>query len=158
MRAATGLSAKHTRLFWMGDQNTRYDPYDGLQSAMVDLINSGMSGFGIGHSDIGGYTIVDEPLIEKVLRGKELLWRWIEMNTFSDMIMRSHPSSSPEKAYQIWDDDETILHMKKFTEIHMSLGDYKMYLMNDHFENGSPITRAMMLNFPNNTAIRNVID
>lgn len=66
---------------------------------MLDLVNSGLSGFGIGHSDIGGYTVVDEPLVEKVVRSKELLWRWIEMNTFSDMIMRSHPSSSPDKSF-----------------------------------------------------------
>jgi len=99
MRSATATSPKNTRLYWMGDQNTTYDAYDGMQSAMVDLINSGLSGFGIGHSDIGGYTIVDEPLIEKVTRSRELLWRWIEMCTFSDMIMRSHPSSAPDTNY-----------------------------------------------------------
>ena len=156
MRAATARSPKNTRLFWMGDQNTSYDAYDGMQSAMVDLLNSGLSGFGIGHSDIGGYTVVDEPLVQKVTRSKELLWRWIEMSTFSDMVMRSHPSSSPDKSFQIWDDDETILHMKKFTEIHMALADFKMFLMDQHFSLGSPITRPLMLNFPENQAVRSV--
>jgi len=35
---------------------TTLDKYDGLQSALIGLLNGGMSGFGIGHSDIGGYT------------------------------------------------------------------------------------------------------
>jgi len=158
VRSATGLSPKNTRLYWMGDQCTTYDRFDGMQSAMVDLINSGLSGFGIGHSDIGGYTIVDEPLVEKITRDKELLWRWIEMSCFSDMIMRSHPSSAPDTNYQIWDDDQTILQMKKFTEVHVSLADFKMYLMNEHNQKGSPITRALMMNFPENLAVRSVID
>jgi len=43
----------------MGDQLVSYDKYDGMQSAMIGLLNSGLSGFGLGHSDIGGYTVVD---------------------------------------------------------------------------------------------------
>ena len=78
------------------------------------------------------------------------------MSTFSDMIMRSHPSSSPDKSFQIWDDDETILHMKKFTEIHIALADYKMFLMDQHFSLGSPVTRPLMLNFPENSTVRSV--
>jgi alpha-glucosidase (family GH31 glycosyl hydrolase) len=55
--------------------------------------------------------------------------RWIEMSCFSDVIMRSHPSNLPDDDYQIWDSEETVLFMKKFTEIHIGLKDYKMSLM-----------------------------
>ena len=96
MRSATGLSPKDTRLFWMGDQLVSYDKYDGLHSALIGLLNSGLSGFTIGHSDIGGYTSVNPPTIPVYQRDEQLLKRWIEMNTFSDPIMRSHPSSSPD--------------------------------------------------------------
>lgn len=41
---------------WMGDQLTTYDKFDGMQSAMVGLMNGNISGFTMGHSDIGGYT------------------------------------------------------------------------------------------------------
>lgn len=61
MRAGTGLSPKDTGVFWMGDQLVSYDRFDGLQSAMIGLLNSGMSGFSLGHSDIGGYTAIDSP-------------------------------------------------------------------------------------------------
>lgn len=43
---------------WMGDQLTTYDKYDGMQSAMIGLMNANVSGFTMGHSDIGGYTSV----------------------------------------------------------------------------------------------------
>ena len=58
MRAGSGTSAKNTRLYWMGDQLTTLDHYDGLQSAMIGLMNAGVSGATIGHSDIGGYTSI----------------------------------------------------------------------------------------------------
>jgi len=97
MRAGTGTSPKNTRLFWMGDQLVTYDHYDGLHSALIGLMNGGVSGFTMGHSDIGGYTSVKIPKPSPIeyIRNRELLYRWIEMNTFSDVIMRSHPSNIP---------------------------------------------------------------
>lgn len=35
MRSSTATSGKHTGIFWMGDQNTSYDKYDGMQSALI---------------------------------------------------------------------------------------------------------------------------
>ena len=55
-RSGTGTSPKDTRLFWMGDQLVTFDHWDGLHSAMIGLINGGLSGFTLGHSDVGGYT------------------------------------------------------------------------------------------------------
>lgn len=45
----------------MGDQLVTFDHYDGLHSAMIGLMNGGVSGFTMGHSDIGGYTSVELP-------------------------------------------------------------------------------------------------
>ena len=99
MRAGTGVSPKNTRLYWMGDQLTTMDRFDGLQSAMIGLMNGGVSGATIGHSDIGGYTSIIEKkfgfTLLKYTRDQETLFRWIEMNTFSDPIQRSHPSNLP---------------------------------------------------------------
>lgn len=121
-------------------------------------MNSGISGMSLGHSDIGGYTVVDEPLIETFTRSKELLQRWIEMNTFSDPILRSHPSSNPDLCSQIYNDDENILFMKKFTEIHISLAEYKMSLMEEAYRYGRPFTRHPMLHYPKSQLLRPLID
>jgi len=84
----------------MGDQLTTLDKLDGLQSALIGQMNGGVSGMTIGHSDIGGYTSVIEKkfgvTFMEYTRSQETLQRWIEMNTFSDPIMRTHPSNIPE--------------------------------------------------------------
>jgi len=158
MRAGTGKSPKNTRLYWMGDQLTTLDHYDGLQSAMIGLLNGGVSGATIGHSDIGGYTsIIEEDFgitFLKYVRSKETLQRWIEMNTFSDPIQRSHPSNIPEAQHQIYDDDDTVLFFKKFVEIHVKLADYKLNLMKEAEEKGSPFTRSLMMHFPDDPHAR----
>jgi alpha-glucosidase len=61
---------------------------------MIGQLNGGISGFSLGHSDIGGYTSLKTPW-ESYYRDKETLLRWIEINTFSDIIMRTHPSNNP---------------------------------------------------------------
>lgn len=105
MRSGSTLSPSQTGLMWMGDQNPTYDKYDGLQSAMVGQLNGGLSGFTIGHSDIGGYTTLNGPAnIIQIHRTQDVLKRWIEMNTFSDMVMRTHVGINPAEMYQIWDD------------------------------------------------------
>ena len=58
------------------------------------MLNGGLSGFTLCHSDIGGYTSIDEYGVS-IERDREILYRWIEMNTFSDVVMRTHPSNRP---------------------------------------------------------------
>lgn len=150
MRAGSTSSPKHTRLYWMGDQITTYDGHDGMKSALVALLNGGMSGYTLGHSDIGGYTAVDPPKVASFIainRSKELLLRWIEMSTFSDMVMRTHIGTLPDKMHQIWSDEETTDFFAKFVKIHVSLKDYKMKLMKEAEDTGVPPVRAMMLEF-----------
>jgi alpha-glucosidase (family GH31 glycosyl hydrolase) len=42
------------------------------------LLTSGISGYSLEHSDIGGYTAIDNPVL-RYHRSKELLLRWIEL-------------------------------------------------------------------------------
>ena len=64
---------------------------------MIGQINGGVSGITLGHSDIGGYTSAFAKPLYEYYRDQDLLFRWIEMSTFSDVIMRSHPSNIPLK-------------------------------------------------------------
>jgi len=60
------------------------------------MLNGGMVGYSLCHSDIGGYSTV--PLPENLLwfvRDAETLVRWMEMSAFSDALFRTHPSSFP---------------------------------------------------------------
>lgn len=104
------------------------DRYDGLHSALIGILNGGVSGFGLGHSDIGGYTTVNDEFF-KITRDEETLLRWIEMNTFSDAIFRTHPSSQPAVNVQVWDNTKIAQFFGKFAALFASLGEYRMLMM-----------------------------
>jgi len=160
MRSGSTLSPQDTGLFWMGDQMPTFDQYDGLHSAMMGLLNGGLSGLTLGHSDIGGYTTVYylHGGFEYV-RSKELLERWIEMNTFSDMMMRTHPGLTPAQMYQVWDDPETTDFFAKFVTIHSKvLKEYKLNLMRLAHTEGQAPTRALLVEFPDDAEARKIQD
>ena len=124
MRAGTTRSPSMTSVFWMGDQLPTFDRQDGLHSALIGQLNGGLSGFTLTHSDIGGYTNIKDINGTSYMRTEGLLQRWVEMSAFSDIVMRSHPSNLPESE-QLWSKTETLLHLKKFVDIHVELADYK---------------------------------
>jgi len=58
----------------------------------IGMLSSGLSGWSLGHSDLGGYTAMINVTIEGQVytykRDKELLLRWMEMSAFSDAVFR----------------------------------------------------------------------
>lgn len=64
---------------------------DGIKSSVIGLLSSGLSGFALNHSDIGGYCSVNMPFI-RYYRTEELLMRWMELNAFSS-VFRTHEVS-----------------------------------------------------------------
>ena len=71
-------------MMWAGDQNVDWSEDDGLPSVITAALSLGLSGHGLSHSDLGGYTT-----LYGMRRTKELLLRWIELAAFSPL-MRSH--------------------------------------------------------------------
>ena len=67
-----------------------------------------MCGFGLTHSDIGGYTT-----FAKMRRNPELFMRWAEMNAFSPL-MRSHEGSNPDLNAQFDANEQVLAHHAKF--------------------------------------------
>ena len=77
---------------WAGDQTVDWTISDGLPSSIVAALSLAVSGMGLSHSDIGGYTSI--PQISDLtpnppIRDKELLLRWAEYSVFTPM-MRTH--------------------------------------------------------------------
>ena len=64
-RSAYTTSPAASPLFWLGDQLHSWDKYDGLASAVVGMLSSGVSGHALTHSDTGGYTTTAVPLVAK---------------------------------------------------------------------------------------------
>lgn len=92
MRAGFRDSPKWVSLFWEGDQMVSWQANDGIKSAVVGLLSSGLSGYAFNHSDIGGYCTVNLPLF-KYYRSEELLLRWMELNAFTT-VFRTHEVSN----------------------------------------------------------------
>src|SRR5699024_8696258 len=71
MRAGyTGIQS-NCPLLWAGDQIVNWSIDDGLASVIPAALSAGVSGMGLHHSDIGGYTS-----LHGNKRSKELLMRW----------------------------------------------------------------------------------
>ena len=104
MRAGATRSPSYCRLFWMGDQTTSWDSNDGLHSALLGQLSSGMSGWTISHSDVGGYTSLDlsKEGGGRYARDKELLLRWLEMSTFADAMLRTHQAGRSSLGLVVW--------------------------------------------------------
>lgn len=60
MRSATTVSPGSSLGFWLGDQMVLWDSFDGLGSAVIGMLTGGLSGFTSTHSDIGGYTAIEQ--------------------------------------------------------------------------------------------------
>ncbi|GMH84436.1 hypothetical protein TL16_g09922 [Triparma laevis f. inornata] len=147
-RSAYNKSPSTARVFWLGDQLTTFDDKDGLGTVLISAQSSGLTGHSLTHSDIGGYTVVDYPLAH-YHRSKELLFRWIEVETFSGAMFRTHVGSSFEDSdFQVWDTDESMAFFGRFASIFAYLKDYRAALMVEASEKGRPLVRSLFLEFP----------
>lgn len=60
MRAGSTGSQKYSTMMWAGDQNVDWSLDDGLASVVPAALSLAMTGHGLHHSDIGGYTTLFE--------------------------------------------------------------------------------------------------
>jgi alpha-glucosidase len=135
-----------TTLFWLGDQLVSWDEHDGIKTAVVGLLSSGLSGFSLNHSDIGGFTTINSR-IRNYHRSKELLWRWIELNAFT-AVFRTHEGSRPEQNHQVYSDEETLAHFSRFAKVYRAWGFYRAHLVQEAAEIGLPVVRHPFIHYP----------
>lgn len=133
-------SAGISTLFWAGDQMVSFQQHDGLPSAINAMLSSGLSGIAINHSDIGGYTALNYPMLKKYLRDRELLYRWTELEAFTP-IFRTHEGLLPTDMVQYYTDDATQEFFSRFANIHVQLKPYFQKLVKEAAETGIPVIR-----------------
>ena len=83
---------------WAGDQTVDWTASDGLPSSITAALSLAVSGMGLSHSDIGGYT---GSVALNVTRSKELLLRWAEYAAFTPL-MRTHEGNQPAANHQVF--------------------------------------------------------
>ncbi|MDF3818501.1 alpha-glucosidase [Leptospira sp. 96542] len=161
-RAGFSYANQYSTLFWEGDQMVSWGKNDGLPSSIIGLTSSGISGFALNHSDIGGYTTISNPLFD-YHRSKELLLRWAETSAFTT-VFRTHEGNKPLKNWQVynytnWDgtkslsDDETVKKFAEIANIHYFLKPYIQNLVNEASNNGLPVVRHSFLVEPNDQTL-----
>jgi alpha-glucosidase len=115
-------------------------------------VSSGISGFALNHSDIGGYTTITHP-IQDVHRSKALFLRWAELAAFTP-VFRTHEGSRPAENHQ-WDSDAgTLAHFDRMATVFACLQPYRKRLMTEAAERGWPLVRHPWLHDPESPAFQ----
>ena len=136
----TGTIA-HSHMMWTGDQHVDWSIDDGLPAVIPATLSLAMSGYGIAHSDVGGYTT-----IMHMRRSKELLLRWEEMNVFS-LLFRTHEGNQPVNNVQFDDDEELLAQLAKCGRMHVALKDYLKGLVAEEISDGTPVMRPLFYHY-----------
>jgi len=161
-RAGFSYSNSHSTLFWEGDQLVSWGKHDGLPSSILGLTSSGISGYALNHSDIGGYTTITNP-VANYHRSKELLLRWAETSAFTP-VFRTHEGNRPLKNWQVYQftnkegfasqsDEETVKTFAEIGKLHYALKNYFTELTLEASKTGLPVIRHSYLVEPNDREI-----
>ncbi|ETO77191.1 hypothetical protein, variant 3 [Phytophthora nicotianae P1976] len=156
-RSAGTFSAKHTNLFWVGDQNIDASREDGLRAVVSSALHIGASGFGHTHSDVGGYTTILSA-IGNLTRNAALLGRWGELSAFSDAVFRTHEGNIPQVNVQAYTNASTLAYHAYNARLFRSLKNYRVDLQAEYQTKGWPVLRHPIVYSPNDTTARSVID
>lgn len=100
-----------------------------------------MTGHGLHHSDIGGYTTLFE-----MKRSKELLLRWCDFSAFTPM-MRTHEGNRPGDNWQFDGDADTIAHFARMTTVFTTLKPYIKAAVAQNAKSGLPVMRPLFLHY-----------
>ena len=133
-------------LVWEGDQLTTWDKYDGLVSALHGLLNGGLSGVALNHSDTGGYTSLSAGGVGYD-REAEQLQRWTEMNAFT-AVLRTHEGNQPGANAQVYDAGPTLAHFARMSKVYKALAFYRQTLFAEAASRGYPVVRHLLLSYP----------
>jgi alpha-glucosidase len=140
---------RYAQIHWVGDQQTDWGELDGLPTAIPALLNLGLAGQPFVSLDIAGFSVGGEP-------STELYQRWTELGAFAP-IMRTHQGAAKDEEWR-WDNPSITPHFKQFTFVHCALKDDFMALAKEAAASGTPILRALMLEFPDDQETWNISD
>jgi alpha-glucosidase len=149
--ARSGSTGVHevAQIYWIGDQECDFEATDGLPTVVPAMLNLGLSGIPFVTHDIAGFSGGPST--------KELFMRWTELGAFTP-IMRTHEGSDKENNWRWESDEETIAHFRRFARIHVALGEELQVLAELAAQRGTPMVRALMLEFPDDAQTHGISD
>ena len=128
--------------FWGGDQSSSWNDFPRVVRAGL---SAALSGFPYWGHDIGGYSGTPT---------KNLYIRWLELGAFSP-IMQLHGTTPREPWYY---DDETVRIAKYYFDLRGRLRGYLLAAAESAREDGVPIWRPLLYEYPDDPATYNIDD
>ncbi|XP_052779017.1 sulfoquinovosidase-like [Mya arenaria] len=152
MRAGTAGVGKYTTLMWAGDQNVDFSYADGLASTIPAALNMGMSGIGITHYDIGGYTTAAQfqAFGQALIRSQELLLRSAEAAVFTPLF-RSHEGNQPAANVQFYTNQYIEQCFGRLSRMFVHISNYTRSVAQDNSLFGTPAQRPLFMEFPDDS-------
>ena len=135
-RSAT-VGAQQFPVHWGGDNTCTFES---MAESLRGGLSLGLSGFGFWSHDIGGFEGTPEPSVFK---------RWIAFGLMSSH-SRLHGSTSYRVPWLI--DEESVEVLRRFVRLKNRLMPYLYQAAVVAREHGTPVMRAMMLEFPDDPA------
>ncbi len=140
-RAGFSGTPRNSVMMWNGDNHVDFSVDNGMPSVIPAMLSLTCCGFGLSHSDTGGYTTFG-----KMRRSEELYMRWCEMNAFS-LLLRSHEGNNPDLNAQ-FDASETVLkHQAKMARIHRLLKPCLQAAVRENAETGMGVIRPLFFHY-----------
>ena len=136
-RAGYSETPKYSTMMWNGDNHVDFSIDYGLPSVIPAMLSLTCVGFGLSHSDIGGYTT-----FFNLKRNEELFMRWCEMNAFSPLL-RGHEGLNPDLNVQFDGSEQVLTHGAKFSKIHKALKPYLKDAVKYNAEKGVGTVRPL---------------
>ncbi|MFE4056485.1 alpha-xylosidase [Streptomyces sp. NPDC059096] len=137
-RSAT-TGGQRLPVHWGGDCESTFEA---MAESLRGGLSLGLSGFGFWSHDIGGFEGTPTPALFK---------RWVQFGLLS-----SHSRLHGSKSYRVpWDyGDEAVAVTRDFTRLKHRLMPYLYRAATQARDSGTPVMRAMVLEFPDDPACR----
>ncbi len=164
LRSGWTGTARCAEVVWGGDPTTVWG-FDGISSAVRQMLSIGMSGVSRWGTDIGGYVSFGAGFsgkpgaTEDERLTPELLTRWIELGALAP-VMRTKRTGIAIPSYtrpQVFDAGQLPV-WRRMTELHHQLNPYLRAADDEHRATGLPIARHLLLTWPSLARARDAHD
>lgn len=145
-RAGYTDTKKYSTMMWNGDNHVDYSVDFGLPSVIPASLSLTCCGFGLSHSDIGGYTT-----FLNLKRSDELFMRWCEMNAFTPLL-RGHEGLNPDANAQFDYSEITMKHHSRMSRLHSALKPYLKECVKKNAKTGVGVIRPLFFYYDEDRA------
>lgn len=140
-RAGFSNTPKYSTMMWCGDNHVDFSIDFGLPSVIPAMLSLSVCGFGLSHSDVGGYTS-----FFNLKRSEELYMRWCEMNAFTP-VLRGHEGLNPDINAQHDASERVLKHNAKYAKLHVALKPYLKAAVKENAESGLAVVRPLFFHY-----------